>query len=201
LPYLVLCGCFMRTAELVRMYQAEKVLQWSDIFWQDGLIHVRPGVAKGTKRESDERYTPISEAARRWLLPIKRESGDYVPVAAKRFGELWRKMIDEAGVPRIDNGLRHSAVSYSLAANPEHGLALTAQWCRNSEATIRKHYRRLIKPEQGKAWFAVEHFAEKMERLQAKIRELHDLWPGDSTSHGIYVTDPATLPGIWRDKS
>jgi hypothetical protein len=47
--------------------------------------------------------------------------------AAKRFGELWRKMTDEAKVPRIDNSLRHSVISYSLAANPEHGLALTAQ--------------------------------------------------------------------------
>jgi len=38
------------------------------------------------------------------------------------------------------------------------GPKLTAQWAGNSEQTIRKHYRRLIKPEQGKAWFAVEHY-------------------------------------------
>jgi integrase len=60
LPYIVLSGyCFLRTAELVRMYANESVLQWSDIHWNDGLIHVRPGVAKGTQRESDERFIPI----------------------------------------------------------------------------------------------------------------------------------------------
>lgn len=53
------------------------------------------------------------------------------------------------------SGLRHSCISYALAANPEHGVALVSQWAGNSEATIRKHYRRLLKPDQGKAWFAI----------------------------------------------
>jgi hypothetical protein len=60
LPYVVLCGFgFLRTAELVSMYANEEVLQWSDVLWDDGLIHVRPGVAKSTRRESgDERFIP-----------------------------------------------------------------------------------------------------------------------------------------------
>ncbi len=67
-------------------------------------------------------------------------------------------MLEKAKVPGIDNGLGHSAISYALAANPEHGVALVSQWAGNSEKTVRKHYRRLVKPEQGKAWFAVEPF-------------------------------------------
>jgi site-specific recombinase XerD len=159
LPYVVLCGfCFLRTAELVRMYANEKVLRWEHVLWDDGLIHVPHGVAKSTRRESgDERYIPLNDAAKLWLQPIRKESGDCVPHSASKFGELWRKMTDKAKVPRIDNGLRHSAISYSLAAYPENGVALTSQWAGNSEKTIRKHYRRLLKPEQGKAWFAVEH--------------------------------------------
>ena len=43
----------------------------------------------------------------------------------------------------------------------------------NSEKTIRKHYLRLLKPEQGNKWFGVIHFAEEMERLQANLRALH----------------------------
>jgi integrase len=160
LPYVVLCGFgFLRTAELVSMYANEEVLQWSDVLWDDGLIHVRPGVAKSTRRESgDERFIPLNDAAKSWLGPIRQESGDCVPHGAKKFGELWREMTDATKVVRIDNGLRHSAISYSLAANPEHGVALTASWAGNSEATIRKHYRRLLKPEVGKAWFTVEHY-------------------------------------------
>jgi integrase len=158
-PYLVLSGyCFMRSAELIRMYGREQVLQWTDVHWSDSLIHVRPGVAKGTQRESDERFIPLNDAAKSWLEPIKKESGDCVPVAAKKFGELWREMTDAAKVPRIDNGLRHSCISYALAANPEFGVALVSQWSGNSERTCRKHYRRLLKKAEGEAWFSITHY-------------------------------------------
>ena len=64
---------------------------------------------------------------------------------------------------RIANGLRHSCISYWLAANPEHGVALTAQWAGNSENTIRHHYRRLLKKADGDAWFAVQEFWREIE--------------------------------------
>jgi integrase len=159
-PFLVLSGfAFLRTAELVRMYANEKVLRWEHVLWDDGLIHVPHGVAKGTRRESgDERFIPLNDAAKRWLKPIRKGAGDCVEHSASKFGQLWREMTDAAKVPRIDNGLRHSAISYALAANPEHGVALVSQWAGNSEKTVRKHYRRLVKPEQGKAWFDVQQF-------------------------------------------
>jgi hypothetical protein len=53
--------------------------------------------------------------------------GDCVPDGASKFGQLWREMLEKAKVPGIDNGLRHSAISYALAANPEHGVALVSQ--------------------------------------------------------------------------
>jgi integrase len=159
-PYVILCGfCFLRTAELVKMYASEQVLTWDHVLMDKGLIYVPKGVAKSTRRESgDERYIPLSDAAKHWLSEVRpvMKTGECVPHSAKKFGELWRGLIKKAGVRSIDNGLRHSAISYSLAANPEHGVALTAQWAGNSEKTIRKHYRRLIEPEQGKAWFNLE---------------------------------------------
>jgi integrase len=85
-PYLVLCGfCFLRSAELVRMYANEQVLQWSDVHWNDGLIHVRPSVAKGTRRESDERFIPLNDSAKKWLstdaiTKLRTIGGDCVPV-------------------------------------------------------------------------------------------------------------------------
>ena len=181
-PCVVLCGfCFMRTSELVREYAAEQVLQWSDILWEDKLIHIRPGVAKGTKRKSDERYAPLNDTARAWLEPIRQESGDCVPMAQKKFGELWREMTDKAGVSRIDNGLRHSAISYSLAANPEHGVALTSQWAGNSEKTVRKHYLHLLKPDQGKAWFAVKDISHAtLAELGLTEADFSDAQPADN---------------------
>src|ERR1700730_15589924 len=129
----------------------------STSFWAMAVFTFRGG-AKSTRRESgDERYIPLNDAAKRWLKPIRQTTGDCVSHSASKFGELWRAMTDKAEAPRIDNGLRHSAISYSLAAYPANGVALTSQWAGNSEKTIRKHYRRLLKPEQGKAWFAVEH--------------------------------------------
>ena len=156
-PYIVMTGfCFLRTAELVRMYEAEKVLRWENVLWNDGLIDVPPGVAKTTRRESgDERYIPLNDAAKAWLEPLRKTDGDCIQCSASKFGKLWREFTDEWKIPRIDNGLRHSAISYSLAAYPENGVALTSQWAGNSEKTVRKHYRRLIKPEQGKEWFSV----------------------------------------------
>jgi len=156
LPFLVLSGfCFSHTSELVRKFASEQVLQWQDVLWSDKLLHVRPGVAKGTKRESDERYTPLSGTALRWLESIRQETGDCVPFAARKLTEYWRAITVATGAPHIQNGLRHSAISYALAANPEAGVQLVAQWAGSSEATILKHYRRLLKPEVGKAWFEV----------------------------------------------
>jgi integrase len=49
LQFLALSGlCFMRTAELVRLYEEEEVLRWDDIRWDRKLIHVRGEVAKET---------------------------------------------------------------------------------------------------------------------------------------------------------
>jgi integrase len=168
LPYVVLSGfCFLRTAELVRKFSGEKILRWEDVHWDDGLIHVPVGVAKATKRDSgDERYIPLNDAAKRWLAQFREDKGECVPVAITKFTRLWVEMTDKAKVPRVDNGLRHSAISYSLAAYPENGVALTSQWAGNSEATIRKHYRPLLKPAQGEAWFKIAPFAKDGRKLK-----------------------------------
>jgi hypothetical protein len=168
LPFVVLCGfCYLRTSELVRKYASEQVLQWSDVHWRDSLIHVRHGVAKGTRRHhGDERFTPISDTAKEWLAPIRKTIGPCVPLGARKFGEQWRSMTDKAKVPRVDNGLRHSAISYSLAANPELGVVQVARWAGNSEATVRKHYFRLLKPEIGREWFSAMH-SEEVDKIIA----------------------------------
>jgi hypothetical protein len=81
-----------------------------------------------------------------------------------KLSALWRQLTDALKIERIDNGLRHSAISYSLAAYPETGVGLTASWAGNSEPSIRKHYKRLVKPEQGREWFSIEQYENELER-------------------------------------
>jgi integrase len=80
----------MRTAELVRMYAKEQILLWSDIHWKDGLIHVRPGVAKGTRRErGDERFVPLSDTAKEQLTkapPTEKQTAISEAIAAIKAG-------------------------------------------------------------------------------------------------------------------
>ena len=47
----------------------------------EGLIQIRPGVAKTTRRKSgDRRYPPIEPALAHWIEPHRRESGAVVLV-------------------------------------------------------------------------------------------------------------------------
>jgi integrase len=163
LPFIVLAGyCFLRTAELVKTFREDKVLRWQNILWDENppVIHVPNEIAKSTRSASDERFIPLISAAVRWLSPIRKDQGEVMPMSSSRFWDLWAELTDLGGVPRIPNGLRHSCISYSLAANPEHGVALTSQWAGNSEVTIRKHYRRLLRQADGKMWFGLESAVE-----------------------------------------
>jgi hypothetical protein len=167
LPFIVLSGfCFLRTAELIRAYKSEKVLQWEHVLWEENFIWVPPGVAKGTRRQSDKRYIPLSEAAQKWLAKYRNETGDCVKVG--NFSKWYRELLDEANAPSIPNGLRHSCISYSIAANPEHGQAKTSEWAGNSPAAIKKHYRRTIKPSEAAKWFQVPNLQEWWDQLEAE---------------------------------
>jgi integrase len=151
-PYIVLSGfCFLRTSELVRKYRDEQVLTWEDVLWKEEIIHVRPGVGK-----TGERDIPISPGAMRWLTEYGYDEGHCVPMNEAKFSKAWIRLTNTAGVKRIIDGLRHSAISYSLSANPTHGVALTATFAGNSESTIKKHYRRLVRKAEADRWFAIE---------------------------------------------
>jgi hypothetical protein len=61
--------------------------------------------------------------------------------------------VKAAGVPWKPNALRHSFVSYRLAAI--QNAAQVALEAGNSPAVIFKHYRELVKPEAAKTYFAI----------------------------------------------
>ena len=149
---------FLRTRELVRMYRNEAILCWENIFWERKLVHVPENVGKTTRRRSgNERFCPINDSLESWLSIYREKTGEIWPWGQSRFSERWHSLTDQAGISRLDNGLRKSALSYALASNPETGTALLAQWAGNSEAAAKAHYIRLLTREEGDRWFSARH--------------------------------------------
>src|ERR1700730_976865 len=159
LSFLILSGlCFLRTSELVRLYGHEEVLRWEDIQWKRDRIIVREGVAKSTRRADDTRVIPIPKPMRKIAHVAdleKKHSGRVIGRLHYDHSEVWRKMHEECGFKPIANGLRKSAISYRLAADPDLGVIQCAKWAGNSEATIKKHYLNTLMKEDGVAWFAL----------------------------------------------
>lgn len=178
--YLILSGnAFFRSQELVRRFGNEPVLEWQDFLWDRDLIHVRGEVAKSTKRKSgNERFVPINSNIRQWLTEFRSgplpESGRVVDCSVRHFRGLLADLHENAEVRFIPNGLRKSAISYCLAANPEFGVAQVSQWAGNSEPSCRQHYLKILTEKDGKAWFAApakayddwfkEHLASKADQ-------------------------------------
>jgi integrase len=148
---------FLRFEELVGTRKSE-VLKWEDI--QLGrLINVRKEVAKGTHRaEGDERNIPLTkgESLQTWLfqqMDGKNLQGRIIPISSKQLRERMKAIFAKSGVKQVDNGFRHSAISYYLAMFPDAGVTRVSRWSGNSEATIRKHYLQVLPEEKGKEWF------------------------------------------------
>ena len=125
IPALALQGFgWFRTSELVKLYAAEDVLKWEDVDWKNKRIHVRASVGKATKRKAgNERFVPITDALLRWIEPYKGSAGPIVPVMHVEFSKWLRLVHQIADVQIIHNGLRRSAISHWLAANPDAGIA------------------------------------------------------------------------------
>lgn len=138
------------------MYPTEKVLCWEDIGWSQKLIHVKAGVAKGTKRKAgDERYITMSDSLIEFLRPYALKKGQICELAHNAFYKRVNKCFEKAEVDQIPNGLRHSCLSYYIAGHPETGIVQTAQWAGNSEAVARRHYIKNLQPEFGKQYFGL----------------------------------------------
>jgi hypothetical protein len=154
--FIALSGlAFFRTRELVRRLDNEPVLEWSDILSDRNEIHVREEVGKHTRRSSNERFVPIHPYLKKLFVMGRRINctGRIVDVSIRRFRVRLHKVFERAKVEFIENGLRKSAISYWLAAHPEHGVGEVARWAGNSEASCRQHYLRILTQADGQAWF------------------------------------------------
>jgi len=150
LVYLTI-GAFagLRAAEIER-------LDWSEVNLKDRFIEIKASKAKTASR----RLAPITDNLAAWLTPVMQSSGPVAPFA-NMSKQLTMVLAPKAGVVWKHNGLRHSFVSYRLAAIKD--AAQVAYEAGNSAQMIFRHYRKLVTENQAKEWFGImppEGFAQ-----------------------------------------
>lgn len=141
LATLVIAGfCGLRRSELMAQ-------RWADIDLKRG--HLR--VTKAKPRTPARRLVHLCPAARDWLA-LCDQSGELI-------GPGWasdhvRARLRDAKISCPDNGFRHSFISFRCAATGS--VDQTSQEAGNSPKVVFRHYRELVTPQQGKAWFGIK---------------------------------------------
>jgi site-specific recombinase XerD len=156
-PFIALTAFgFMRTEELVRRSSGDIVLEWGAFDWQEKQIFVPHSVAKKAKNHGgNDRSIPFNPALLHWLEPYVKESGRVVEREEGTAQRALRKIRRTADVRDIANGLRHSCLTYWMAANGEESIGTVARWSGNSPAIAKRHYVATVKRAQGAAWLAI----------------------------------------------
>ena len=168
IPFLSLMAFgFMRTEELVPRFEGDAVLQWSAFDWTDGRIFVPHAVAKKARAlSSNERPIPFNPALLHWIKPYVKDSGRivtrekvsaYRALARIRARAEYHDDVDNELKPvrNIANGLRHSCLSFWMAANGEESIGTVARWAGNSAAVAKRHYVATVRRSEGKNWFGL----------------------------------------------
>jgi len=141
LPALVLAGfCGLRRGEIHGQ-------DWADV--KLDVKHVRVTTAK--KGTPARRLVPLSDAAVEWLKLCPDRKG---PVCDGMAIDRVRKLGIEAEVALPENCFRHSYISHHVAALGN--VPQAALDAGNSVQIIHRHYRELVTPAEGAAWFAIK---------------------------------------------
>jgi hypothetical protein len=156
-PFLSLMAFgFLRTEELIPRYQGDSVLEWPAFDWADGQIFIPHVVAKKARAlASNERPIPFNPALLHWLGPYVKKSGRIVELKKAAAIERLAKIRQKAQVTPIANGVRHSCLTYWMAAHGEESIGTVARWSGNSVAIAKRHYVATVKRLEGKAWLGL----------------------------------------------
>lgn len=134
--------CGLRAAEVER-------LDWSDVDFDHSAIMLAAKNAKTNRR----RVVPMSANLIAWLTPHRRVAGPVRPSP-----QIWRNRLRDArtaaGIkswPR--NACRHSCASY--AYDLEQDPAKVAARLGHSVDMLETHYKGLVRPGQGAAYFSI----------------------------------------------
>jgi integrase len=142
LPYWALGGwCGLRSAELERQ-------EWQDIDFEAGLVEVTRGKSKTAAR----RHISVRPALAAWLSPYRGQTGKLCPINLRVKLEADR---ERAGITDWPcNALRHSFASYHLEHLKEPGL-LCVEMGHSNPHLVQRFYRRRVRAEAAKAWWAL----------------------------------------------
>lgn len=136
-----------------------KALDWRDVDLAGGFIHVGAKISKTRSR----RLVPIVHNLLAWLQPIAKATGPVVERGLRYRHEAAR---ERAGIKQWpDNCMRHSFVSYRLAATGN--AAQTALESGHDQAVLFAHYRELVKPKDTERFFAIMPSGEAGEKIVA----------------------------------
>ena len=140
-PYLSIGGfAGLRSAEITR-------LDWKNVNFDRGFIEVRADTCKTRAR----RLVPISDNLRAWLKPFALQSGPVVPYGNANC--VVARVASHAGIKWKKNALRHSFVSYRLAATNDG--ARTALEAGHNQKVLFRVYREVVSPEVAAQWFQI----------------------------------------------
>jgi integrase len=127
-------------------------IEWQHIDLNGGWIEITDEVAKQSDDEEGlRRLIPVRDCLKDWIGEHAKQSGRVCPFdnTPKQIAAL----CETAGVTWKRNCLRHSYISYAVAESGD--IPLVATHSGNSQAIIRQHYLRVVKPEAAKEWFNV----------------------------------------------
>ena len=159
-PWLAIAGfAGLRSAEIQR-------LDWREINLKERHIEITANKAKTAAR----RLAPVTDNLAAWLKPYAKEFGkvtgfdswwNQIPKIVEAVNEQRKKIAEQAGKKFSDdqkfawkhNALRHSFISYRLAAIKN--AAEVALEAGNSPQMIFKHYRQLVTEAEAKNWFSI----------------------------------------------
>lgn len=173
--------CGLRSSEIAR-------LDWSKVNLPEEIIIIDSTVARKT---GSRRVVPIPAPCKEWLSANAKESGpvqpadfrkrfDYARVKAgfapsfsDRKDPSLQSLLKAAKTrkaplaPWPSNCLRHSAISYAMAACGDHSKV--ASWAGNSPAMIKKHYDSQAMPSASVHFYSIlPHVAANVEAFKKK---------------------------------
>jgi integrase len=170
LPYAAVC-----IFAGLRPNSEAEALRWEDINFSTGDIHVRAE----TSKTREERFVPMESNLIAWLESCAiRHPGAIIGAAENPFREAWEKVKRAAGykvgtVPKNGwpalaqdwpaDAMRHTYASMWLATHKSR--AELAERMGNSEATIKAHYRRAIRPEVAKEFWEIMPESKKRGKI------------------------------------
>jgi integrase len=118
-----------------------------------------------TTGKTGARMAYFSDTAAAWIGEQPRRTGQAWTQSPRALVDHMQELFTLAKVDQIDNGARHSFISYRTAETRD--VARVADECGNSVSTIKNHYRQLVTAEAAKKYFAI-----RPENKKAKSKKI-----------------------------